>query len=175
MIDTIEIPVLQTERLRLRGPKAADFDSYSQTLMSDRARYAGGPFAFNDAWIDFAKEAAGWVLQGYGSWAIEDKATGAFLGMVILQKPAFYPEHEIGWMLQAEAEGKGYACEAATAARDWAWANLNWPSMVSYIDDGNTRSIRLAERLGAVRDPDAPTPWQETCLVYRHPTPEALQ
>lgn len=171
MTRIIGIPVLETERLNLRAPVAADFDAYSQTLMSDRAKYAGGPFTLRDAWTDFAKEAAGWVLQGFGSWSIDEKATGSFAGMVVLQKPADYPEHEIGWMIQAEAEGKGIAHEAAVAARDWAWANLNWPSMVSYIDDGNTRSIRLAEKLGAVNDPQAETPPDDPCLVYRHPMP----
>jgi RimJ/RimL family protein N-acetyltransferase len=78
-------------------------------------------------------------------------------------------------MLQAEAEGKGYAHEAATVARDWVWANLAWPSMVSYIDAGNTRSTRLAERLSAALDEAAEQPAGDDCLVYRHPTPETHQ
>jgi RimJ/RimL family protein N-acetyltransferase len=41
---------------------------------------------------------------------------------------------------------------------------------VSYIDRNNSRSIALAERLGAVPDPDAATPDNSDDLVYRHPS-----
>ena len=44
---------------------------------------------------------------------------------------------------------------------------------VSYIDPKNLDSIRLAERLGAVKDPDAET-IDGNDAVYRHPSPERL-
>jgi RimJ/RimL family protein N-acetyltransferase len=63
--------------------------------------------------------------------------------------------------------------EAAACARDHAFGVLGWKTAVSYIAPANTRSIRLAERLGAVRDPQAPRfPGEAEVLVYRHPTPE---
>jgi RimJ/RimL family protein N-acetyltransferase len=90
-----------------------------------------------------------------------------------------WPEKEIGWSVWApEAEGKGLAFEAAQAARAWAYGTLGWTTAVSYIDPANARSIALARRLGATRDPEAPlidgyTP--ENTLVFRHPAPERLQ
>ena len=77
-----------------------------------------------------------------------------------------------GWSCAA-AEGRGIAAEAARALRDWAYAAQGWTTLVSYIDPENARSIRLAERLGARLDPDAPHPDGRPCLVYRHPGPEA--
>jgi RimJ/RimL family protein N-acetyltransferase len=98
---------------------------------------------------------------------VEDRATGAYCGDVGLLHPAHYPEIELGWTLVAEAEGRGIACEAAVAARDWAFGTLGLTTLVSYIGPENARSIRLAERLGAVRDDTAARPEPED-LVYRH-------
>ncbi|MGI9393987.1 MAG: GNAT family N-acetyltransferase, partial [Boseongicola sp.] len=92
--------------------------------------------------------------------------------------PEDWPEPEIGWTVwAAEAEGEGFAFEAAKAARDFAFRELGWTTAVSYIDDGNDRSVALAERLGAWRDDAAETPDNDEppVLVYRHPVPEVLK
>ena len=62
---------------------------------------------------------------------------------------------------------------AAAAARDHAFGALGWETAVSYIDPDNIRSVALAERLGARHDPEARGPGENSCLVYRHPRPEA--
>jgi len=49
-----------------------------------------------------------------------------------------------------EHAGRGYAHEAAVAAIDYAIDLLGWTDIAHHIDPANTRSIRLAERLGAV-------------------------
>ena len=75
----------------------------------------------------------------------------------------------IGFLFLAEAEGRGYAREAAEAARGFAFGRLGWTSVVSYVDPDNVRSVRLAGRLGARRD--AAT--VDGALVFRHVAPEA--
>ena len=55
------------------------------------------------------------------------------------------------------------------ATKDFAYGELGWTTLVSYVAPGNHRSIRLAERLGAVVDPDAASPEGYDTLVYRHP------
>jgi RimJ/RimL family protein N-acetyltransferase len=168
-------PTIETERLTLRPPTVADFDVYSETLGSERARFVGGPFDRRRAWYDFAAEAGGWIVYGYGPWSIVEKESGRFVGMVIFSKPVPYPDPELGWMLQAEAEGKGYAFEAAVAARDWARHTQNWPRLVSYIDKNNARSIALAEKLGAEVDSAAPESDDDPDMfVYVHPSHEAV-
>ena len=170
------IPVLQTERLILRAPTEADFDAHAQTLASPRAIYIGGPFTRHGAWRDFSMDAGSWALCGFGYWTVEERATGRFLGSVGLGFPVWFPERELGWILHEDAEGKGFAFEAASAARAHAFGALGWPTLVSYIDTPNQRSIVLATRLGAVRDDRAAKPdGDPECLVYRHPAPEAVQ
>jgi RimJ/RimL family protein N-acetyltransferase len=163
-------PTLQTERLTLRAPLREDFAPFAAIFASERARYVGGPFDQKGAWHAFATGVAQWHLSGFGVWTVEDRATRGYCGDVGLLHPAFFAETELGWTLTAAAEGRGIAHEAALAARDWAWAHLSVPSLVSYIDRDNARSIRLAERLGARPDPGAARPDPED-VVYRHARP----
>jgi len=67
-------------------------------------------------------------------------------------------------------KAKGIATEAARSSLHHAFEVLGWATAVSYIAPGNDRSVRLAEKLGALRDRDAKGPTPET-LVYRHPNP----
>ncbi|MEO1328181.1 MAG: GNAT family N-acetyltransferase [Pseudomonadota bacterium] len=172
----MRIPVVETERLILRAPTNDDFAVHRRTLMSDRARFVGGPYDLSGAWRDFCFDAAGWVLSGIGLWAIEERETGLFCGTVGPNRPPFYPEIEFGWILSEEAEGRGIAYEAAHAARDYCYRNLGLMGLVSHIDHGNERSKRLATRLGARLDADAPRPEgaPDSFAIYRHPSPQEL-
>ena len=168
------IPTLTTKRLTLRAPRPEDFPHYADIFASERSRYMDGPLDRIDAWHEFAADTIGWQFFGYGYWTVADSKTDAFLGFVGLANPPFYPEPELGWMVTESSEGKGIAFEAATAARNWAFATLAWSSVVSYIDPPNQRSIALAERLGATRDRPADAP-SEGDLVSRKEFARNLQ
>ena len=167
------IPVLTTERLTLRAPRLADFEPYAAFFASARAGLERGRKDRAGAWKEFATVAGQWVLYGHGGFSIEERTTGVYLGEAGVFHEDGYPEPELGWMVVAEAEGKGIAHEAALEVRRWAYGALGLDTLVSYIDPANARSIRLAERLGAVRDLDASAPDPDD-LVYRHPGPDAL-
>lgn len=114
-----------------------------------------------------------WTLCGFGMFAVTDRASGRTLGVCGAHFPIHWPEREIGWHIwDARAEGKGIAYEAACAVRGHLFRDLGWDTAVSYIARGNTRSIRLAERLGAQPDPLAAFPGGLEGIVYRHPNPE---
>lgn len=149
------IPVLHTERLTLRAPQLGDFAPYAAFWASDRSVHEGGPRDERAAWEDFAAGFGLWTIEGIGTWSVEERATGAFAGIVGLYHPAHFPEVEIGWAVLDGFEGRGIAQEAAQAVLGWTWANTELASLVSYIHPENHRSIRLAERLGARRDPGA--------------------
>lgn len=167
-------PRLETDRLVLRPHRATDFDRLADLFASPRSRYMGGPLSRGDAWRWFAGYVGQWELLGFGSWAIELRGNGAYVGQVSLNLPAGFPEVELGWSLWEEYEGNGYAGEAALRARHFAYRTLGFDTLVSYIDSGNAGSIRLAERMGAALDADAPTPGGDPWLVYRHPSPDDL-
>lgn len=162
---------LVTERLTLRRPAVRDLDGFVAFMRSQRARYAGGVRNADDAWREFCIDYAHWDLRGYGSYIVTLTGDDIALGIIGPYFPAGWPEPEISWLLWPQAEGRGIAYEAALASRAEAQAKLGWTRPVSYIHEDNVRSIRLAERLGAVLDPGAPTDDNDT-RVYRHPAPE---
>lgn len=168
-------PILRTERLILREPGPQDVDGVVRFYMSDRSRFVGGPLGRRQAWLMLASEIGHWRLRGFGMWAATESASDVCIGMVGCWRPDDWPENEIGWLLWEGAEGKGFAHEAALAARRCAYERFGWSTAVSYIVHGNTRSAALAERLGATIDATAEQPsGDRDCWVYRHPAPDAL-
>ena len=73
------------------------------------------------------------------------------------------------------AEGRGIAREAAVAARAYAYGRLGWQTAVSMIDPANTRSIRLAERLGCRMEGVFTHVRLGPMEIWRHPAPSELE
>jgi len=163
-----DAPVIKTERLLLRPYRLEDFQHLLALYETDRAAFIGGKLKPRQIWDGFMNCVGMWPILGLGGWAVEDAASGALVGEVAVHRPVDYPETELGWLLFAGHEGRGYAQEAATAARDWAFEEAGLSTLVSYIDRDNARSIRVAERLGATLDPAARTPNGDPCHVFRH-------
>ena len=167
---------IATDRLNLRPFEVRDMDAAIEFYTSERSQYAGGHVSRFHAWKNAAAMLGHWSQLGFGLWAVTEKGNDDIIGLVGPFYPDGWPETEIGWLMFEGSEGKGYAKEAAVAALADARSRLGWIDIVSYIAPENSRSIKLAERLGAVLDPSATGPVPDVpCLVYRHPKPEALQ
>lgn len=162
-------PVLNTDRLKLRAYTADDFQAFAALYASQRSNFADGPVPRATAWAWFAAGIGRWPLVGYGSWAVERKSDGVCVGVVSLNHPISKDnERELGWLLWDGFEGFGYAVEAAAEAKRFAFTELEFSTLVSYIDRDNDQSIRLAEKLGATLDPAATALADERTLVFRH-------
>lgn len=161
------VPVLDTRRLQLRGPRIYDFNGYASILTSDRAAHLGGPLDRKQAWAAFTRHTAQWMLHGHGLWAI-DAQTMPCAGFVLLGYEDDSPEIGL-WAFMAEgAEGHGYAQEAIEAARSYAFETLKFDTLVSDVDPGNARAHALMLRLGAVRDMHAEKARADGTHVWRH-------
>lgn len=147
------LPRIATERTIMRGPYIEDFDIFADLVTSDRGRYVSGPLTRDGAWDDFIQLTASWILRGCGLWTVVDQDDLTVLGFVLLGHETGDPEPELGFLFTEEAEGNGYAFEAAEKARNNAWNALSFETLVSYIDPDNDRAIALALRLEATRDP----------------------
>ncbi len=168
-------PVLETERLVLRAPGAADWPTFRAMMESDRGQFLRtGAYDLSNPWRNFNHLLGHWVTRGFGMFVFQEKGCDQGLGMSGPWFPETWPEQEIGWSVWLpEAEGRGFAYEAACAARRFAYDVLGWKTAVSYIAQGNDRSARLATRLGAVIDPAAISLGDPPVRVFRHPSPEA--
>lgn len=166
------VPVIETERLRLRAPRAGDFAACADFMASDRALHIGGPLERPLAWRAFCHLTGHWVLRGYSMFVFADRATDAPLGMAGPWYPEGWPEPEIGWSIwPAAAEGKGLAREAASAALQFAYRSLGWTTAISLIADANSRSQALARRMGCLPEGLFTFPTGSTARIWRHPGP----
>lgn len=175
MSATTTIPTLETERLILRAPSLADLPALVAFFAGPRSHFVGGPLTEELVWRTLAGELGHWSLRGYGRWAVEDRATGAYCGLVGLWNPGGWPEPEIGWQMVDAAEGRGIAHEAALATRRYAYETLNWSTVISLIAVDNTRSRALAERLGAKDDGAFTHDRFGSMRIWRHPSPDQLR
>lgn len=168
-------PILETDRLILRGPEVADVDPLAG-FYADEAHCAGfgGPLDRADSWRWFALNVGHWHIHGYGYFTIVEKATGDAAGITGIWNPEGWPEPELGYALFPGFEGKGIAYEAALRARQWAYDDLGFTTLSSHIVPGNDRSVALAERLGAWFESSYQNPHMGEDRIFRHPAPEAL-
>lgn len=144
--------MLQTERLILRMWREQDFDAYAAMSADPRVMQFlvpdGKPMSRPEAWRSFAVQIGHWQLRGFGMFAVIERTTEELVGRIGPWQPEGWPDFEIGWSLRSEYWGKGYAVEAATACIRYAFTVLNRDHLISVIDPDNTRSIRVAERVG---------------------------
>ena len=150
----VEIPIIETDRLRLTAFGERHFEAYASMLAdpgSTKFVGDGEPLDRMNAWRSMAMLLGHWQLRGYGMWAIELKDSGKFIGRVGLHRPEGWPDLELGWMLTAEQRGHGYATEGARAALDFAFKEVH-PQRVDQPDPHRQRGIR-ARRAAPRRPP----------------------
>lgn len=156
MITAPLVPLLEGERVRLRGHSLDDFADLC-ALWSDPSlvKYiTGKPQTQEESWARLLRYSGHWQLLGYGYWLVEEKASGRYLGNVGFADyrrqidPPFHGTPEAGWTIATWAQGKGYASEAVRLMHDWADKNFAGPRTVCFLDEENLPSLKLAQRLG---------------------------
>ena len=141
---------IETERLVLRQQRIEDFERFAELRADEEAsRHIGGVMTRAAAWRRFLEMPGAWAVQGFAMFSVVEKASGNWIGNIGPWKPEGWPGTEVGCALHRDAWGKGYALEAATAAIDWAFAELGWTEVIHSIDLDNTASQALAQRLGS--------------------------
>lgn len=151
-----DIPVLETERLVLRGFRPDDLDAMTAMwAMPEVVRYIGGtPLSREQSWTRLLRHIGMWSVMGFGFWGIADKASGRLIGEAGFHEmrrditPSIENTMEAGWGLVPAAHGRGYASEALNAMWSWAEANRKGAPVTCVIDPRNAASLRLAERHG---------------------------
>jgi RimJ/RimL family protein N-acetyltransferase len=150
------IPVLQTERLILRGHQRHDLkdcvDLWSNPAVT---RYIGGrAFTPEEVWSRILRYVGHWSLLSFGYWLVSEKASGAFVGEVGFADferelvPSLGKAPEAGWIIAPEARGKGYAHEAIAAAHVWINDVYGASRTVCMIDHDNVISQQIARKHG---------------------------
>jgi RimJ/RimL family protein N-acetyltransferase len=150
-------PRLDTERLTLRAFALDDFAAYA-AMHGDpvvmRHMGDGDPDTEEQSWASFLKIPGHWLYRGYGSWALEERATGRFVGSVGFTDRKrdrgleLRGVPEMGWTLAAAAFGKGYATEAVQVALRWACGHFGSVRVIALTTEDNAASMRVAQKCG---------------------------
>lgn len=86
----------------------------------------------------------------YGLWPLELLSSGELIGAVLLQPLPGSERVEIGWHLNPDSWGNGYATEAARGAASLAFGPRGLDRVVAVVDPDNARSLAVCRRLGMV-------------------------
>lgn len=150
------IPVIETERLILRGFGRADFPAYVALWQEPEVvRFIGGkPRSESESWGRFLGIAGHWIMEGFGQWAITRREDGALIGQTGFFGAKrgigadFDAGPECGWVLASSAHGQGLGREAVAAAHGWFDAQSFGGVSHAMIEVGHEASFAVARRLG---------------------------
>ena len=150
--------LLKTERLTIRDYVEADWqaivqrttqDEVAQYMVWDTTTWAEQEKVV--AWIREQQTLTLETLGKYVEFAVEKdgRAIGT-VGLKHLSKTDRVAE--VGWDLDPECWGQGYASEATAAFMNWCFRNLELHRFTSICDARNIGSYKLMERLGMRRE-----------------------
>ncbi|HEY6814420.1 MAG TPA: GNAT family N-acetyltransferase [Croceibacterium sp.] len=157
-------PLLVTERLELWVPTEADLWPMHAVVNDPRTsrflpeQSAAGHFE------RFCRNAGSWLLYGYGSFTLRERASGELIGNAGVFRSFrglgddFDDAPEAGWILRSDRVGQGLGREAMTGALAWFEREHGARRIVCMIAPGNAPSLGLAAALGfaAMRDAQLP-------------------
>lgn len=149
-------PVLETDRLILRGHRVSDLDACAAMWRDPLVtRYTiGSPSSEQRTWLRLLAYVGHWDLLGFGYWVVEEKASHRYVGELGFAdfkrqlEPSIEGMPELGWALARDVHGRGYATEALRAALSWGDGHFGQTRTVCLISPENAPSLRVAEKLG---------------------------
>lgn len=160
----VTIPTLHTERLDLVPLQYSHLAMYEALYSDPRVvQHIMEPLDRQAAARLLAAHAGSWVLHGYGSWCVEERATRAAVGIAALKRLEQGEGVEVGWIIEPSVWGRGYAPEAATVAIAYAFEQVGASRVVARIAPGNDSSIAVARKLDMHLDQEAS---DSTALVF---------
>ena len=161
--------MLETERLMLREYTADDADALFAILSDpETMRHYPRPFdrQMTENWI--SKNLERYKTLGFGLWAVVLKETGELIGDCGLTLQCIDSEllPEIGYHIRKTHWRHGYAKEAASAVRDWAFRHTQYDVLCSYMKYTNAASCATARSVGMKRIREYADPVNTVSVVY---------
>ena len=172
---------LETERLRLRRWREGDREPFA-ALNTNPVVMEHFPAltsrSESDAMVDRIE--AHFDRRGFGLWAVEVRGGAPFVGFVGLWTPMFEahftPAVEVGWRLARAHWGHGYATEAARAAVDYGFEELELEEIVAFTVPGNFYQIGVSRwRIDILTSTSADLPFEPAWERREYMTVSGIQ
>ncbi|MFI1913114.1 GNAT family N-acetyltransferase [Nocardia sp. NPDC020380] len=90
------------------------------------------------------------ATAGFGIWLLRSAESGPLIGTAGLRRLDGGPEIEVVYSLDPAYWGQGFAGEAAFAVLEYGFG-LGLPQVLAEVDEGNSGSVAVVERLGMRR------------------------
>ena len=176
--------ILETERLRMRPLEETDLPDITR-LYGDAEvmKYIHEPVTPEQMVSLWPKIIARGAWGKIGTWYLEEKESGKFLGDVVLMPLSIDQPHpawdlviwdevpdvdvEIGYELMPYAWGRGYATEAAKRLLKFAFEDLGLEEVVAVTSPGNKASIHVLEKCGLIREGERRAYAEDGCPAFR--------
>lgn len=148
--------ILETNRLVLRELHPSDAKSfYDLNSNANVIKYTGNSAFKNvDEARGFLEGYQDYKLNGYGRWAVIEKATDKFIGWCGLKFGEMKNETDIGFRFFEEEWNKGYATESAVACMQYGFENLKLKRIIGRAMKENIGSIKVLEKIGLKYEKD---------------------
>ncbi len=169
-------PPLETERLRLEPWLPAHGAMLARlAAIPDVMRYVGTGARWSPAEAEehSARALVHWRVHGFGWRAAYERGGSTPVGLIALnlagpEVPELADDdYEIGWWIDPECWGRGYATEGGRAIRDEALERLGAPSVVARIHPDNAASAKVAAALGLTHERDATNRHGQPVRIHR--------
>ncbi|MGD1997925.1 MAG: GNAT family N-acetyltransferase [Candidatus Dependentiae bacterium] len=154
MLTTKTAYILETERLGMRPFLDSDLEAYAAICADEKVmEWIRGVETREQSAAFIARQQMHYERHGFGLWALVHKKSGDLVGFcgLIQHKIADDSDEEaieLGYRLASDYWGKGFATEAALAAKSYAFDDLNLNRIVSFVQPRNVASCRVAEKCG---------------------------
>lgn len=146
--------IVESERLYLREMKQSDYKALCKMLQDNEVMYAyEGAFSDEESQNWLTNQMTRYQKNGFGLWAVILKESGEMIGQcgLTIQNVKDSQVLEIGYLFQKKYWHQGYAIEAATLCKDYAFEVLNYHEVYSIIRDNNIASQKVALRNGMIK------------------------
>jgi RimJ/RimL family protein N-acetyltransferase len=159
---------VRTERLLLRQWRADDAERMAEIYAEPRFLEHMPFHDLGETQAQLERFARNWREHGYSHWAVEEAASERLIGRAGLLRHDDWPlaEYavEVGWSLDPEYWGRGYATEAGRAGVECWRERLTERQLISITAPANDRSRAVMERLGFTLRGD--THWHGWAVVW---------
>ncbi len=146
------MPTLTTERLILRPIRVSDTrDMFRYAKREDVTTYLlWSPHPMPSYTEDYLRYLQGrYALGEFYDWAVEEKESGRMIGTCGFTRFDFpHNSGEVGYVLNPEFHGKGYATEAAGRVLRFGFEVLSLHRIEAKFMQGNDASYHVMEKLG---------------------------
>lgn len=93
-----------------------------------------------------------YTFYGFGVWTVVEKDSGAVIGRAGLSFREGFEDPELGFIIGAPWQRKGYAREVCGAILSYAWDVLEFERVQALVETGNIPSLGLCGELGFALD-----------------------